>query len=116
MRLGLLARGDVANRRGHQDSFRARQRTQHELDWKLASILASPVQFDPHADLLPQRVLGGPKAVSDQPFGKALRDDILHLLAQKFVAAVAELFLRLKIEKNDLAALVHHHHRVGRRL
>ena len=38
------------------------------------------------------------------------------LLAEQLVAAVAELLLRLQVEQHDLAGLVDHHHRVGRRL
>ena len=53
--------------------------------------------------------------VGDQPFRKALGNDVLDFLAEQFVAAVSELFLRLDIQQNDLAALVHHHHGIRRR-
>jgi hypothetical protein len=55
------------------------------------------------------------RAVGDQPFGETLGNDVLHFLAQKLVAAIAELLFRLKVQQNDLAALVHHHHRIGSR-
>ena len=48
--------------------------------------------------------------------GEAFRDDVLDLLPEQLVAAVAELLLGLNIQQDDLAALVHHHHRVGGRL
>ena len=116
MLLRLLAHADVADRRRHQDAFGALQRAQHDLDRKLAAILAPPGELDPRADLLRQRVLRGAQTVRDQPLGEAFRNDVRHLLAEQFIAAVAELFLRLKIQQDDLAALVHHHHRVRRRL
>ena len=110
-----LAHADVADRRRHQDSFGAFQRAQHDLDRKLAAVLAPPGELDPGADLLRQRVLRGSKIVRDQPFREALRNDVRHLLPEELVAAVAELLLRLQIQQDDLAVLVHHHHRVGRR-
>ena len=111
-----LAHADVADRRRHQDSFGAFQRAQHDLDRKLAAILAPPDELDPGADLLRQRVCRGSQIVGDQPFREALRNDVLDLLADQFVAAVSELLLRLDIQQNDLAALVHHHHGIGSRL
>ena len=56
------------------------------------------------------------RRVGDQPLGEALRNDVLHLLPEQLVAAVAELLLRLHVQQHDLAALVHHHHRIRRRL
>ena len=40
-------------------------------------------------------------------------NDVRDLLAKKLVASVSELLLRLQIEKNDLAGLVHDDHRIG---
>ena len=56
---GCFPRGDVADRRGHQDSFGAFQRAQHHLDRKLAAILSPPGELNPRADLLRQRVFRG---------------------------------------------------------
>ena len=58
----------------------------------------------------------GSASVSDQSFRETFRNDVLDLLSQEFIAAVSELFLRLKIEKNDFPTLVHHHHRIRSRL
>ena len=52
----------------------------------------------------------------NQPFGEAVRNDVLYLLPDQLVSAVAELFLRLNIHQDDLPCLVHHHHRVRSRL
>ena len=90
----------------------ARQRAQHDLDGKLAAILAQPDEFNPRTDLLRQRVLRGAQIVCDQPFREADRNDVGDLLTKEFVAAIAELLLRLDVQKNDLAALVNHHHRI----
>ena len=109
-----LAYADVADRRRHQDTFGAFQRAQHELDRKLAAVLAPRRELDPGPDLLRQRFGRGAGSVGDQPFGEALRNDVRHLLTEEFIAAVAELLLRLNIEEDDLPALVHHHHRVRR--
>ena len=116
VRFGLLAGGDVADGRGHQNSLGAFQRAQHDLDRKLAAILPPPDEFDPGADLLRQRVFGGAKSVGDQPFREAFRNDVLHLLPQEFVAAVSELFFRLNVQQDDFSALVHHHHGIRSRL
>ena len=40
MRLGRLARADVADRRRHQDALGAFERAQHDLDRELAAVLA----------------------------------------------------------------------------
>ena len=55
-------------------------------------------------------------AVGDQAFGEALGNDVLDRLTDQFVAVVAKLFFRLKIEQDNLAALVHDHHGVRGRL
>ena len=52
-----------------------------------------------------------PSAISRS--AKAFRNDVLHLLPYELIAAVSELLLGLKIQKNDFSALVHHHHRIG---
>ena len=78
-------------------------------------ILAQRGQLDAGADLLRQRVFRGPQIVGDQPLREADRNDVRDLLPEQFVAAVAELLFRLNIQQHDLAALVHHHHRVRRR-
>ena len=67
-----LAHADVADRRRHQDSFGAFERAEHDLDGKLAAVLAPPDEFDAGADLLGQGVRRAAGAVGDQPFGKAL--------------------------------------------
>ena len=112
LRFGLFARGDVADRCRHQDSFGAFQRAQHDLDGKLTSILPPPSELNPRTDLLRQRVFRRSKIVRDQPFREALGNDVLHLLPYQFIAAVSELFLRLNIQQDDLPTLVHHHHRI----
>src|ERR1700732_2006945 len=104
----VLAHADVADRRRHQRSFGALQRAQHDLDWKIAAILPSSGQLDTGTDLLCQGVLRGSKIVRDQPFSETLRNDVLYLLPYQFIAAISELLLRLNIQQDDLAALVHH--------
>ena len=110
------AHADVANRGCHQRAVRAFERAQHDLDGKRAAIPAPPGKFDPGADLLRQRLGGSAGAVGDQALGEALGNDVLDLLPHQFVAAVAELFLRLHIEQHDLSRRVHHYHGIGRRL
>jgi hypothetical protein len=51
-----------------------------------------------------ERVFRGAQIVRDQPLRKAYRDDVGDLLAKQFVAAVAELLLRLHVQQHDLAA------------
>jgi hypothetical protein len=78
--------------------------------------MISSDKFNPGADLLCQRVLGGPQTIRDQPFRKTVWNDVRHLLTQEFVAAISELLFRLEVQQDDLPALIHHHHRVRRRL
>src|SRR5580692_7094902 len=115
MLLGSLAHADVADRRRHECSFRTFQRAQHDLDRKLGSILALGNKLDPGSDLLRQRLCRTSRAVRYEPLGKSLRNNVLHLLPDQFIAAVPELLLRLHIQKNDLPVLVHHYHGVRRR-
>ena len=109
----VLAHADVADRRGHQNSFGTFERAQHDLDGKLGAILAPPDEFDSGADLLRQSLGRAAGAVGDDPFREALGNDVLHRLAHQFVAAVAELFFRPDVQQNDLSGHVHHHHGVG---
>ena len=74
--------------------------------------LRRPDEFDAGADLLRQGLGGGAGAVGDQPFGEALGNDVLDLLPDQFIAAVAELLLRLHVQQDDFSARVHHHHGV----
>ncbi len=53
--------------------------------------------------------------VGNDPFREAFGDDVLHLLPDQFVAAVAKLFFRLNIQQNNLSAHVDHHHGIGSR-
>ena len=102
MLFGRLAHADVADRRRDQHALGAFQRAEHDLDGELAAVLAQRDQLDAGADLLGQRVLGGAQVVGDQPLGEAFRDDVRDLLAEQFVAAVAELLLRLHVQQHDL--------------
>jgi hypothetical protein len=81
MLLCLPAHADVADGRRHQDILAALQRAEHDLDRKLAAVLAARRKLDPCADLLGQRLGSGARAVGDQPFGEAFRDDVGDLLA-----------------------------------
>ena len=112
MRFRILAHADVANRRRHQDSIRAFQRAQHDLNRKIAPIFSPPVELNPRADLLRQRFRRGSRTVSDQPLREALGNDVLHLLPYQLIPPISELFLRLNIQQDNFAALVYYHHRV----
>src|SRR5579872_3193651 len=116
MRFGLFARGDVADRGRYQDAFGAFERAQHDLDGKLALVLAPPGELNPRADLLRQRLGRRSQTVRDQPFREAFRNDVLHLLPDQLIAVISELLLRLNVQQDDLPALVHHHHGIRSRL
>ena len=107
-----FAHTDVADGCRDQDSLGAFQRTQHDLDRKITSILPPPSELDPRSDLLRQCVFDGSKSVSEQPFREPFRNDVLHVLPHQFITVVPELFLRLKVQQDNLPALVHHHHRI----
>src|ERR1700683_5415299 len=93
----VLAHADVADRSRHQNSLGAFERTQHDLDWKLAPILAPSDEFKACADLLGERIRRGAKVVRNQPLGKSFRNDVLHLLTDEFITAIPELLFRLQI-------------------
>ena len=113
MLLGVPAHADVADRRRDQDALGVLQRAQHDLDGKRAAVLPPRDQLDARAYLLRQRLGRGSGAVRDQTLCEALGDDGLHLLADQLVPPVSELLFGLKVQQDDLPALVHDHHRVG---
>ncbi len=116
MTIGGFAHGDVADRRRHQDALGAFERAEHELDRKLAAVLAPPDQFQPRADLLHQRLGVAAGVVGDEPLGEAFRNDDVDFLSQELVVDEAELPLRLDIHQHDVAVRIHHDHRIRRRL
>lgn len=111
-----FAHADVANGRGDQRAFGALQRAEHDLDGELRPVLASPGKLDARSNLLGQRVGGAACAVGDQSFGKTFGNDVDDFLAHKFIAAIAELFLCLHVQKDDFSGLVHDYHGVRCRL
>ena len=115
MPFGGFAHADVADGGRDQHSLGAFERAEHDLDRKLAAVLAPRREFDAGADLLRQCVCCGAGAVGDQPLGEAFGNDVFYLLPDQFIAAVAELLLRLHVEQNDFAGLIDHHHGVRSR-
>ena len=114
MALSSFANTDVANRRRHQNAFRAFERTQHELDGKLASILASSGEFNSRtADLLRSRIFRRSKIISDQPFREPHRNDVHYLAPCQLIPTVSELFLSLQIQEHDYSILIDHQHGIG---
>ena len=99
-----LAHADVADRCRHQNSFSTFQRAEHDFDGKLAAIFAPSDEFDAGADLLGQGVRGAAGAVGDQAFGEPFGNDVFYLLAEQFIAAVAELVFRLHIQQDDFSS------------
>src|SRR5580692_2963627 len=114
--LRFLAFGDVSDGCGHQDSFRTFQWAQHDLDRKLTSMLPPPFELNPRPDLLRHRLRRGSRTVRDEPFRKALWNDVLHLLPNQFIAPVSKLLLRLNVQQHYVSALVNYHHRIRSRL
>jgi len=77
------------------------------------NILAPSVQFDSRTDLLGQRLGRAAGAVGDQAFRETLLDDGLDRLPDQFIAVLAKLLLRLKIQQDDLGSPIYHYHSVG---
>ena len=115
MFFGFFAHADVANRGCNQDAFGAFQWAEHDLDREFAAILAQSSELDAGANLLRQGVFHGAFFVGNQPFRKALGNDVFHALPYKFVAPVPELFLGLHVQQDNVSLLIHHHHRVRSR-
>ena len=59
-------------------------------------------ELDAGADLLRQR-LPAERGRRRSAAPQNLRDDVLHLLAEELVAAIAELLFRLEVQQHDLA-------------
>ena len=115
MFFGSLAHADVADGRRHEGAFRAFQRAQHDLDGKVRAVFPPRDELDSRSNLLRQSFRRTSRPIRDQPFRKALRNDVLHFLPNQFIAAVAKLLLCLHIQQDDFSALVHHHHGIRRR-
>jgi len=113
--LGSFAQSDVPDGRSDQDAVGILERTQHDLNGKLASVFPPSIQLDLCTDMLYRCVSDVPFPLLDQQFREARGNDFLHLLSKKFVTTVSELFLRLHVQQNDLSALVHYHHRIRSR-
>src|ERR1700722_4478882 len=116
MLLGILAHANIADRRCYQDSFGTFERAEHDLQRKLASVLAPPHKFNSGADLLCQCLRRASGAVSDQPFRKTLRNDVSYFLSYQLVSAVSKLVFRLNIQQDDFSGRVDHDHRIRSRL
>ena len=116
MFLCVLPHRYIANCSRYQDALGTIERAQHDLDGKLAAILALADEFDAGADLLRQSFGRCARSIGDQAFRKTLRDDALYSLTQKLVAPISELFLCTSIQKDNLSALVYDHHSIRRRL
>ena len=104
MRFGLLAHADVADRRRHQDAVGALQRAQHDLDRKLAAVLAPPRAVrcrcrSAAPARLPPSAARRRRSRSAKPSGMMF----VTFWPDQLVAAVAELLLRLHVQQDDLA-------------
>src|SRR5260370_29567231 len=88
--LGFLALGDVANGARHERSLFGFERTQTDLDRKLASVLAIAVEFEPRPHRSNLRVGEKPSPMFGVLPAKALGDQLLDRLTQKLLARIAE--------------------------
>src|SRR5580658_3327884 len=116
MPLSVLAHGDVANCRGHQNSLGAFEGAQHDLDGKLGPILSPPDELNSRPDLLRQCLGCGTGSVGDQPLRETLQNNALHLLAYQLIAAISKLAFRLDIQEHNLSILIDDYHRIRGRL
>jgi hypothetical protein len=109
----LLLRGDVANRAGHLHTLLRFKRAQADLDLKFRSVfaLAKEIQAGSHGT----HGWFGEKAgaVSRVSTAETLGHEHFDRPAEQLLAAVAEEFLRLRIDKDDLTFFVDNHHGVG---
>src|SRR5476649_2817526 len=99
MQFGSFTYADIADGRGDQHAFGAFQRTEHDLNRKLAAVVSPPDKFDAGADLLCQRLGRGAGAIRDQPLGEAMRYDVCYPLSDQFVATISELRLGLEVDQ-----------------
>ena len=98
------------------DAVGAFERAQHDLDGELAAILAPPVSSIPVPICCASASSADRRSSAISRSAKPSGNDVLDLLPEQLVAAVAELLLGLHVQQHDLAVLVHDHHRVRGRL
>jgi hypothetical protein len=116
LRLRGSTRRDVANDRRHEKPFGALQRAENELDRERASIFRASNELDSGAtgaNALRAWVFLRSKPLREDPLGDTFWNDVLYLPAGERAAGISELLFRLRIQENDILALVHDHYRVG---
>jgi hypothetical protein len=108
----LLALGDVADDAGDQQAALSVERTQANLDWEDATILAFGHQIEAHAHGPGMRFSHISSAVARMKRAESFRQQDIHRLTDQLTARVAKHPLGLTI--HDLPAVVDNHDRVGR--
>ena len=111
-----FAVGNVADGGRRQGTVVPLERTQADLDRKFLPVFAAAEegQADSHRPRV--GISKKPVAVANVPLAKPLRNQKLNLLADQFVAAVAEEFFGLQVDQQNRPVTVDHHQGVGGQL
>src|SRR5579875_242078 len=112
--LGPLALGDVGDRRQDERPLIAYDRIEADLDRDLGPILSYPVEVAPGAHRARDGGLRENVAQAYMPVAEALGDQQLDRSAEQLRARITEQLLGLHVHVDDLACVVHHHHRIRR--
>src|SRR5258708_27662656 len=111
--LGLLASGDSANGARSRRGGVCLQWTETDLYRKFVPILMQAVQFQARPHRSHPRFNEKTRAVARMPPPEPFRHQHLNLMIKQVLTLVAEQFLDLRIDQNNLPLSIHHHHRIG---
>src|SRR5258708_14814397 len=111
--LGLLASGDSANGARSRRGGVCLQWTETDLYRKFVPILMQAVQFQARPHRSHPRFNEKTRAVSRMPPPEPFRHQHLNLMIEQVLTLVAEQFLDLRIDQNNLPLSIYHHHGIG---
>ena len=101
-----LAVRNVADRGTNERTLGRRNRTEADFDRELGLVFAEAVEFEARSHGPHLRVAHESGAVAAVPPAQSFRHQSLDRLAQQFFAAIAEEFLRLRVDEDDAPLLI----------
>src|SRR5579859_1865674 len=115
-RFGAFASGNVDDRGKHEGALRGPDRTEADFNWDLRAVLPEGIELSVRAHRPRMGVPQEARPVLRMFPPKAVGDEHLDRLTQEFLTGVSEQQLRLSVDEDHLALVVHHENGVGRRL
>ena len=110
----LLAICDVTHRTDDHNTFFSFDRTEIDIRREFASILTKCYKFGARTHGASVRLSSKSIAVSVVLLSKPLGNENFKSLVEKFVSLVAEQFLGLRVNEDNLPVRINNDHRIGR--